>query len=54
VISSYAAPRGKLLAAGADPVEGLAQRQSRYTDFPPFCGIAYPTIPARWAKPKDK
>jgi hypothetical protein len=25
-----------------------------YTDFPPFCGIAYPTIPARWAKPKDK
>ena len=54
VISSYAAPRGKLLAAGADPVEGLAQRQARYTDFPPFRGIAYPTIPARWAKPKDK
>lgn len=52
-ISSYVAPRGKLLAAGADPVEGLTMRQSRYADFPVFRGVLYPPIPARWAKPKD-
>ncbi|SEM70403.1 hypothetical protein SAMN05216227_1001148 [Pseudorhodobacter antarcticus] len=53
VISSYVAPRGKLLAAGADPVETLVQRRARYADFPPFRGIAYPPLPAQWAKPKD-
>ncbi|QBF32783.1 hypothetical protein [Thalassococcus sp. S3] len=41
-ISSYIAPRGKLLDAGAEPDEPLPQRQARYRDFPPFRGIAYP------------
>jgi hypothetical protein len=50
VISSYVAPRGKLLAAGAEPAESLAHRRARYADFPAFRGIAYPAIPARWAK----
>ncbi len=46
-ISSYMAPRGKLLAAGAEPGEGLVTRRVRYADFPPFRGISYPAIPAR-------
>ena len=41
-ISSYIAPKGKLLAAGAEPEEPLATRQKRYADFPPFRGIEYP------------
>jgi hypothetical protein len=41
-ISSYIAPRGMLLRAGADPDERLAARQRRYADFPPFRGISYP------------
>lgn len=41
-ISSYIAPRGKLLAAGAEPDETQARRRTRYRDFPPFRGIAYP------------
>ncbi len=41
-ISSYIAPRGMLLRAGADPDEPLAARQRRYADFPPFRGISYP------------
>ena len=41
-IDSYIAPRGTLLAAGADPVEPLARRRARYADFPPFRGISYP------------
>jgi hypothetical protein len=41
-ISSYIAPRGRLLAAGADPAEPPAARRARYRDFPPFRGIAYP------------
>jgi hypothetical protein len=41
-ISSYIAPRGKLLAAGAEPDETAASRKNRYKDFPPFRGIAYP------------
>lgn len=53
VISSYVAPRGKLLAAGAEPVENLATRRRRYVDFPAFRGISYPTIPARWAVLKE-
>ena len=47
-ISSYIAPRGKLLARGAEPDETLAERQRRYADFPPFRGIALPAIPDRW------
>lgn len=47
-ISSYVAPRGKLLARGAEPAEPLAERQRRYVDFPPFRGIALPAIPERW------
>jgi hypothetical protein len=53
IISSYIAPRGKLLAAHSDPAEGLAARTARHADFPPFRGVSYPTIPARWAKHKD-
>lgn len=41
-ISSYIAPRGLLLAAGADPEDSLAERRARYGDFPPFRAIAYP------------
>lgn len=53
VISSYVAPRGKLLAAGAAPDEDLTTRRRRYADFPAFRGIDYPAIPARWAAAKD-
>jgi len=38
-ISSYVAPRGMLLRAGAEPEEDLAQRQTRYADFPVFGGL---------------
>ncbi|MEM7732416.1 MAG: hypothetical protein AAF280_06475 [Pseudomonadota bacterium] len=41
-ISSYITPKGKLLAAGAEPSEPLDKRQARYADFPPFRGIGYP------------
>ena len=41
-ISSYIKPLGKLLAVGDEPEETLEQRKSRYTDFPPLCGISYP------------
>ncbi|WP_121064114.1 hypothetical protein [Chachezhania antarctica] len=41
-ISSYIAPRGKLLAAGAEPGENSAERRARYADFPPFRGIPRP------------
>lgn len=41
-ISSYIAPRGKLLAAGDSPDEKLSDRQARYADFPPYCGINLP------------
>ncbi|MDP4360821.1 hypothetical protein QR510_29775, partial [Escherichia coli] len=49
-ISSYVRPAGKLLAAGAEPGEALAERQARYADFPPFRGIGLPAIPPRWAR----
>ena len=39
-IASYIAPRGTLLARGAEPEETLAERQRRYADFPPFRGRA--------------
>ncbi|MEO0905861.1 MAG: hypothetical protein AAFX89_14025, partial [Pseudomonadota bacterium] len=42
-ISSYIAPRGKLLAAGAEPAEPLQQRQNRYCDFPPFRALVIPS-----------
>ncbi|WP_238366272.1 hypothetical protein [Mesobacterium pallidum] len=41
-IDSYIAPRGCLLLPGAAPLESLAERQSRYADFPPFRGIVVP------------
>jgi len=44
-ISSYIVPRGKLVAAGAEPEEKRDQRKTRYQDFPPFRGIEYPAIP---------
>ncbi|WP_226779982.1 hypothetical protein [Oceaniglobus trochenteri] len=44
-ISSYIAPRGKLLAAGAEPGEPPDVRRRRYADFPPLGEIAYPPVP---------
>lgn len=41
-IRSYIAPRGTLLASGAEPGESRSERQARYDDFPPFRAIAYP------------
>ena len=46
-IWSYIAPKGILLGAGSEPGDTLATRQSRYTDFPPFRGIAYPKLPTQ-------
>ena len=47
-ISSYIAPRGKLLAAGKEPAETPQERKERYKDFPPFRGINLPSIPEKW------
>ncbi|MDF1726564.1 MAG: hypothetical protein P1U53_02335 [Sulfitobacter sp.] len=44
-ISSYIAPRGRLLRRGAEPEETLADRQARYADFPPFRGLDLPLAP---------
>lgn len=44
-ISSYIAPKGMLLRAGATPCEDLATRKARYADFPPFRGIIFPANP---------
>jgi len=41
-ISSYAAPKGKLLAAGTEPGEPEESRKARYADFPAFRGIHFP------------
>lgn len=41
-ILSYIAPRGRLADRGLAPEPG---RASRYADFPPYRGIAYPAIP---------
>lgn len=41
-ISSYIAPKGILLAAGAEPAETPEERRDRYLDFPPFRGITMP------------
>ena len=45
-ISSYVAPKGTLLARGAEPSEPLSDRQKRYADFPPFCGRPMPAQPS--------
>lgn len=44
-IKSYTAPLGTLLAAGATPHESEDMRKERYSDFPPFRGIALPQMP---------
>ena len=41
-IDSYIAPRGALLRPGDTPTENSSDRRARYSDFPPFRGIAYP------------
>ncbi|MFT6674429.1 MAG: hypothetical protein ACJAVM_000612 [Sulfitobacter sp.] len=41
-ISSYMAPRGMLLRAGATPDVTAATRRKAYADFPPFRGISLP------------
>lgn len=48
-ISSFIAPKGRLLASGSDPSERLEERRSRYHDFPEFRGISYPDVPDQWA-----
>ena len=48
-ISSYIAPMGALLNAGDTPAEPRDVREKRYSDFPAFRAIAYPSIPERWA-----
>ncbi|WP_069298679.1 hypothetical protein [Neptunicoccus sediminis] len=53
-ILSYIAPKGRLLASGAEPAEPKAQRQKRYADFPPFRGITYPPLPKRWRRDTDE
>ena len=45
-ISSYIAPKGTLLARGAEPGESPAERRARYADFPGFRAIAYPVAPS--------
>lgn len=42
-ISSYIAPKGKLLAADAQPSEPSAARKARYSDFPAFRGLQMPS-----------
>ena len=44
-ILSYVAPKGKLYAAGKILAEDAVNRKTRYADFPPFRGIAYPKAP---------
>ncbi len=41
-IDGYMPRRISLLRAGDDPAEPYAVRAERYSDFPPFRGIAYP------------
>ena len=41
-ISSYIAPRGKLLRDGAAPEEHMDMRKKRYSDFPDFRAIPFP------------
>ena len=47
-ISSYIAPRGKLVAAGAEPAEDTAKRAARYKDFPSYRGVMQPAMPDVW------
>ncbi|PTX56461.1 hypothetical protein C8N43_1120 [Litoreibacter ponti] len=47
-ISSYIAPRGKLVRAHEEPPEDAKTRAARYADFPPFRGLAQPAIPEPW------
>lgn len=47
-ISSYIAPKGKLLRSGSEPDASIEVRTKRYADFPVFRGINYPRIPERW------
>ncbi|WP_093993670.1 hypothetical protein [Flavimaricola marinus] len=43
-IASYVAPRGTLLARGAEPDEQKPARQARYVDFPPLGGLRLPAF----------
>ncbi|APE45312.1 hypothetical protein BOO69_05465 [Sulfitobacter alexandrii] len=52
-ISSYIAPRGTLLRAGAEPEEDAAARARRYADFPPLRGIILPQVAAARARDID-
>jgi hypothetical protein len=45
-IASYIAPKGLI------PQEDLAARGTRYADFPPFRGVAYPPVPSTIARAK--
>jgi len=48
-ISSYIAPKGKLLRSGSEPDASIEVRAKRYADFPKIRGIDYPRIPERWS-----
>lgn len=48
-ISSYIAPRGKLVAPREEPVEDRKTRTARYQDFPRFRDVAQPAIPNAWS-----
>lgn len=48
-ISSYIAPKGKLLRSGSKPDASIEVRAKRYADFPKFQGIDYPRISERWS-----
>lgn len=47
-ISSYIAPRGKLVVSGTEPSEDAKTRAERYRDFPLFRGVVQPAIPDAW------
>lgn len=43
-IDSYIAPKGTLVRAGMPPIETTRERAARYSDFPPFRGVVYPSV----------
>jgi hypothetical protein len=47
-IASWIGGNKVLLAAGAEPGTSLDERRAAYADFPPFRGIRFPELPARW------
>ncbi|MEO0637620.1 MAG: hypothetical protein AAFY73_13335 [Pseudomonadota bacterium] len=48
-IYSYIDPRGLLIRVEDNPDDIAHDRASRYSDFPPFRGVVYPSTPAQWS-----